>query len=98
MQTMRLSPPHGSGSSGGSGAGGGAPVGGPRLYGYKVAATFPHDPQAFTQGLEYDRVCSGAAGEEQCDDVFWESTGVHWRHCCRSHTAAAAAAAAVTTP
>ena len=100
---MHLSPPRSRGSRGGSdgssSGGGGSPGGGPRLYGYKVAATFPHDPQAFTQGLEYDRVCSGAGGKQRCDDVLWESTGAHLRYRCRFLSAvAAAAAAAVTTP
>lgn len=33
--------------------------------------TYPHDPNAFTQGLEYDKVCNGTS----CQDIFWESTG-----------------------
>ncbi len=32
--------------------------------------TYPHDPNAFTQGLEYDTDCS----DGPCRDVFWEST------------------------
>lgn len=42
-----------------------------------------HDGSAFTQGLEFDRICSGpyalppdsAKGGGGCRDVFWESTG-----------------------
>lgn len=37
---------------------------GPRLYGYRVVASFPHDPTAFTQGLIYHE------GE------LWEGTGL----------------------
>jgi glutamine cyclotransferase len=47
--------------------------GGPQLYGYKVVAEFPHDPRAFTQGLQYDAVCNSKG---VCTDVFWESTGM----------------------
>ena len=40
---------------------------GPQLYSYDLVDTFPHDPDAFTQGLDYDKVNG--------QDVFWESTG-----------------------
>lgn len=33
--------------------------------------TYPHDPDAFTQGLEYQRACNRTG----CQDIFWESTG-----------------------
>ena len=46
-----------------------APSSGPQLYSYDIVETYPHDPNAFTQGLDYDKV-DGA-------DVFWESTGAH---------------------
>eukprot|EP00879_Flechtneria_rotunda_P020820 GHRR01021918.1.p1 GENE.GHRR01021918.1~~GHRR01021918.1.p1 ORF type:complete len:259 (+),score=42.76 GHRR01021918.1:662-1438(+) len=46
---------------------------GPELYGYKVVAEYPHDPNAFTQGLQFDTVCTTAGGD--CREVFWESTG-----------------------
>ena len=36
----------------------------PTVYGYRVVATYPHDPQAFTQGLVYR------------DGEFYESTGL----------------------
>ena len=39
----------------------------PQLYSYDLVDTFPHDPDAFTQGLDYDKVNG--------QDVFWESTG-----------------------
>lgn len=45
---------------------------GPQLYGYEVVAEFPHDSRAFTQGLQFDTVCSD---QGSCKDVFWESTG-----------------------
>jgi len=32
---------------------------------------YPHDPNSFTQGLEYDTDCSSGT----CKPVFWESTG-----------------------
>lgn len=37
----------------------------PPVYGYEVVATYPHDPEAFTQGLEFR------------DGVLFESTGRH---------------------
>ena len=39
--------------------------------------TYPHDPNAFTQGLEYDKSCNATA----CQDIFWESTGVFASTC-----------------
>ncbi len=39
----------------------------PELYSYDLVDTYPHDPDAFTQGLDYDKVNG--------QDVFWESTG-----------------------
>jgi len=38
---------------------------GPKLYGYKVLATFPHDPSAYTEGLQY------------VDGEIFESTGLY---------------------
>lgn len=46
--------------------------GGPQLYTYEVVAEFPHDPRAFTQGLQHDTVCNSKG---TCNEVFWESTG-----------------------
>ena len=37
--------------------------------------TYPHDPNAFTQGLEYDRICN-PRNLTSCKEVFWESTGI----------------------
>jgi glutamine cyclotransferase len=45
---------------------------GPQLWGYEVVAEFPHDPRAFTQGLQHDSVCNA---QNSCSEVFWESTG-----------------------
>jgi glutaminyl-peptide cyclotransferase len=39
----------------------------PTVYGYTVVRSYPHDPQAFTQGLEY------------VDGVLYESTGLNGR-------------------
>lgn len=39
----------------------------PAVYGYTVVRSYPHDPQAFTQGLEY------------VDGVLYESTGLNGR-------------------
>ena len=39
----------------------------PPTYGYRIVNTFPHDPQAFTQGLEFR------------DGVLYESTGLNGR-------------------
>ena len=44
----------------------------PRLYAFTIRQTYQHDPDAFTQGLEYDQLCSS---EGNCTDVLWESTG-----------------------
>jgi glutaminyl-peptide cyclotransferase len=53
-----------------SGLGGAAvtqvPAGLP-MFGYQVVGSYPHDPQAFTQGLQY------------VDGVFYEGTGLHGR-------------------
>ena len=37
----------------------------------QVVHEYVHDPDAFTQGLEYDTDCSSGA----CKEVYWESTG-----------------------
>ena len=37
----------------------------------QVVHEYVHDPDAFTQGLEYDTDCTSGA----CKEVFWESTG-----------------------
>ncbi|KAF8068414.1 hypothetical protein HT031_002103 [Scenedesmus sp. PABB004] len=48
------------------------------LYGYEVVAEYPHDARAFTQGLQYDTLCSGPPGaQSDCRAVFWESTGMY---------------------
>ena len=47
----------------------------PAVYTYTLVAEFPHDPQAFTQGLQFDRACGGGS----CRDVLWESTGLNGR-------------------
>lgn len=51
----------------------------PKVYGYSIAAEFEHSPEAFTQGLEFDRACSTPAGggAKVCEDVYWESTGLN---------------------
>jgi hypothetical protein len=56
------------------GAGAAAAAAQPTVHGFKVVRELPHDPLAFTQGLEFGRRCpDGAAGA--CTDVLWESTG-----------------------
>ncbi len=40
---------------------------GPQLFTYDLVKEYPHDPNAFTQGIEFDR--NGAL------EFFWESTG-----------------------
>lgn len=51
---------------------------GPRIYRYEVVESYPHDPGAFTQGLEYELVCTKAAGgKEECTDQLLESTGMY---------------------
>lgn len=49
----------------------------PTLWTYSVTAEYPHDSQAFTQGLQFDRVCDDDS--KACYDVFWESTGLNGR-------------------
>lgn len=44
----------------------------PRLHSYDIKAVYPHNPNAFTQGLEYEKLCFSAAN---CTDILWESTG-----------------------
>ena len=39
----------------------------PQLYSYAVVDTYPHNPDSFTQGLDYDKING--------QDVLWESTG-----------------------
>ena len=44
----------------------------------QVVHKYVHDPDAFTQGLEYDTDCSSGA----CKEVYWESTGaLLFPHC-----------------
>lgn len=33
---------------------------------YKVVAELPHDPEAFLQGLQYDRRCEGSGADQTC--------------------------------
>jgi hypothetical protein len=58
------------GSDAGSGAvtnggGGSTAAQPPKVYTYKVVKEFPHDPEAFTQGLQYDRLCQDKQGGKQ---------------------------------
>lgn len=46
----------------------------PQLFTYEVVAEFPHDPKAFTQGLEYYEWCTSQGGT--CAQLFYESTGL----------------------
>ncbi|EFJ43996.1 hypothetical protein VOLCADRAFT_95857 [Volvox carteri f. nagariensis] len=43
----------------------------------RVVADYPHDPKAFTQGLQFDRECDD--DNKTCFDIFWESTGLNGR-------------------
>ncbi len=43
------------------------PAGNVPMFGYQIVRTYPHDPDAFTQGLEYD------------DGVLYEGTGLNGR-------------------
>eukprot|EP00884_Botryococcus_braunii_P017315 jgi/Botrbrau1/4267/Bobra.0390s0007.1 len=50
----------------------------PSLYHATVVQSYPHDPTAFTQGLEYDLLCpQGPSHPQTCTEVFWESTGMY---------------------
>eukprot|EP00775_Hariotina_reticulata_P004553 gene4553-4805_t len=48
----------------------------PELYGYEVVAEYPHDPKAFTQGLQFDTICPTGTNAA-CREVLWESTGLY---------------------
>ena len=45
----------------------------PLVYGHRVVQAYPHDPAAFTQGLEFEHRCT--EGGQACKDILWESTG-----------------------
>jgi len=47
----------------------------PRLHSFDIKATYPHNPNSFTQGLEFEHLCM--AGNTNCSDVLWESTGMN---------------------
>lgn len=51
----------------------------PTIYQYEVVESYPHDPDAFTQGLQYDQECKTEPGrtKETCTDILWESTGMY---------------------
>ena len=72
------SPLSGSSTEGGLPPEDAGPAGGfPRLYSYEVVRELPHQADAFTQGLEYDKQCAKTAKGDgfECTDIFWESTG-----------------------
>ncbi|KAK9807120.1 hypothetical protein WJX73_007187 [Symbiochloris irregularis] len=49
----------------------------PKVFVYETVKEYPHDPTAFTQGLEFEPRCTkDAKGVETCVDAFWESTGM----------------------
>ena len=55
---------------------------GPRIYAYEVVQEYPHDPRAFTQGLEHELKCvMSPTGHPipECSDILWESTGAAQR-------------------
>eukprot|EP00887_Chlorella_sp_A99_P001214 scaffold14.g1214.t1 len=65
----------GAAASAGSGGGQkGAAGQQPKLYTFRIVKELPHDPGAFTQGLQFDRLCEGGKGG-RCREVLWESTG-----------------------
>lgn len=55
------------------------PDGLPRLFRFNVVDELPHDSQAFTQGLQFDRICETGGQKHKCREVFWESTGLNGR-------------------
>jgi len=59
----------------------------PRLYGYEVVRELPHQADAFTQGLEFDKRCAKTAAGDgfECTDIFWESTGALACHAMPMH-------------
>lgn len=59
-----------------AGASGRGRLGEPRVYAYSIERELDHSPEAFTQGLEFDRSCQrNDVGKEECTDILWESTG-----------------------
>lgn len=65
-----------SGASVAHGGWGAHPDGRPRVYRFRVLRELPHDHRAFTQGLQFDRICDGE-GQAACREVFWETTGLN---------------------
>jgi glutamine cyclotransferase len=52
----------------------------PTVYTFEIVKEYPHDPAAFTQGLQFDHYCPPSTSTStnsttNCRDVFWESTG-----------------------
>eukprot|EP01024_Parvocaulis_polyphysoides_P046339 TRINITY_DN4358_c0_g2_i2.p3 TRINITY_DN4358_c0_g2~~TRINITY_DN4358_c0_g2_i2.p3 ORF type:complete len:135 (-),score=8.45 TRINITY_DN4358_c0_g2_i2:871-1239(-) len=47
----------------------------PRVYTYKVVREFYHDPDAFTQGLQFEVIKDPVNGTTR--DIFLESTGLY---------------------
>jgi len=47
------------------------------VYSARIVASYPHDKSAFTQGLEFSRVCSDKDGSTGCMETFLESTGMY---------------------
>ena len=43
-----------------------------KVHSFEIKATYPHNPNAFTQGLEYEKICTST---DNCTEVLWESTG-----------------------
>lgn len=55
-------------------------TGQPNLFTYNVVAEYPHDPEAFTQGLEFERRCKDKPSPASaCRNILWESTGLNGR-------------------
>ena len=46
--------------------------GSPRVYSYRVLRELPHDGKAFTQGLQFDRICGDGGKECRC---LWAGRG-----------------------
>ncbi|KAL4429999.1 hypothetical protein ABPG77_004369 [Micractinium sp. CCAP 211/92] len=65
-----------SGASVARGGWGAYPDGRPRVYRFRVLRELPHDHRAFTQGLQFDRICDDGK-QSGCREVFWEATGLN---------------------
>jgi len=51
----------------------------PSFYSYEIIQELLHNASSFTQGLEYEAICTepSTGGTAKCNEIFWESTGLY---------------------